>query len=270
MKIEKMHGCGNDFCILDYDEKTDYEKLAVRLCHRKTGIGSDGMIIVKRNPLEMIFYNADGSKAPMCGNGIRCFSRYCLEHGYIKRNKFEVLTGAGKMTVEIVTEYPFMCRVNMGSPIFKNSMIYVSDDLDSFGRVLRIEDMNIPIYSFFMGTVHTVVFVPDFESELLSHAEEICNHRLFTKKTNVNFVQVIDKNTLRVKTFERGVGWTLACGTGCCASAVAAQRLGLSGKGVRVMLELGFLDIELKKNEVYMTGPAVKVFACEYEEEIKC
>lgn len=269
MKIEKMHGCGNDFCVLDYAEGIDYSRLAVKLCSRKTGIGSDGMIIVKQNPLEMLFYNADGSRAPMCGNGIRCFAKYCLEHQYIKRNKFDVLTGAGKMTIEITTEQPFLCRVDMGSPVMNNAMIYVSDELDSFGRVLQVKDIRITIYSFFMGTVHTVVFVPDMESELLNYAEAICRHPLFTRQTNVNFVQVIDDKTIRVKTFERGVGWTLACGTGCCASVVAASRLGLTGTEVRVELELGYLEIEIKKKNVYMTGPAVKVFECELEEEMR-
>ena len=167
MKIEKMHGCGNDFCILEYENNIDYSSLAMTLCNRKIGIGSDGMIVVKQNPLEMLFFNADGSKAPMCGNGIRCFAKYCLEHHLIKRNKIDVLTGAGKMTIEIVTEYPFMCRVDMGLPVMNNAMIYVSDELDSFGRVLQVKDIQVTIYSFFMGTIHTVIFVPDLDLSLI-------------------------------------------------------------------------------------------------------
>lgn len=268
MIIEKMHGCGNDFCVLAYEKDKDYSKLAIKLCNRKTGIGSDGLIIVKNDPLEMLFYNADGSRAPMCGNGIRCFAKYCLEHNLIKRNKFNVITGAGKMVIEITCEYPFMCKVNMGSPIFMNSMIYVSDSIDCFGRVLNLEDKNITIYSFFMGTVHTVIFVPDFDSDILNYAEAICKHKLFTKQTNVNFVQVKDKENIKVKTYERGVGWTLACGTGCCASVVATSKLGFTNSNVCVELELGHLDIEVKKDTVYMIGPAVKVFECEFKEEI--
>ncbi len=267
MKVEKMHGCGNDFCVISYIDNVDFSNLAIKMCNRKTGIGSDGLIVVKENPLEMLFYNADGTKAPMCGNGIRCFSKYCLDHNLIKKNKFNVITGAGKMTIEIMMQYPFMCRVNMGTPIFNNSMIYVSDSLDSFGRVISLNKRAVTVYSFFMGTVHTVVFVPDFESELLAYADAICNHSLYHRKTNVNFVQVINENKIRVKTYERGVGWTLACGTGCCASVVTTSKLGLTQKKVEVELEMGHLEIEVVKDKVLMTGPAVKVFECEFKEE---
>lgn len=267
MLVEKMHGCGNDFCVISYNENIDYSKLALRLCNRKTGIGSDGLVVVKDKPLEMLFYNADGSRAPMCGNGIRCFSKYVYDHKLIKRNKFDVMTGAGKMIIEITSTDPFMCKVNMGSPIFNNSSIYVSDNLDSFGRLLEVNDLKVTAYSFFMGTIHTVIFVDDFKSEILSYAEEICFNKRFTKQTNVNFVQIIDKGHIKVKTFERGVGWTLACGTGCCASVVATSRLGLTYKNVDVELELGHLEIEVKKDNVFMIGPAVKVFECDFKEE---
>ena len=268
MKVEKMHGCGNDFCLIDYKENTDYEKLALKLCNRKTGVGSDGLIVVKRDPLEMLFYNADGSRALMCGNGIRCFALYAYEHKMVNKLKFPVVTGAGQLELEIVNPQNFTCKVYMGKPIFTNQMIYVNDDIDSFGRVIKINDSLITIYSFFMGTIHTVIFVNDFTDNVVEYASKICNNPLFTKKTNVNFVRVINKENIEVKTYERGVGWTLACGTGCCASVVAANRLGLVGTKVKAILELGFLEIELKKNDVFMTGPATKVFECEIKEEI--
>lgn len=268
MIIEKMHGCGNDFCVLSYQEGLDYSKLALKLCNRKTGVGSDGMVVVKQRPLEMIFYNSDGSKAPMCGNGIRCFARYVYEHNLSKKKSFDVVTGAGKMVIEITQTEPFMCKVNMGEPIFNNSMLHITDSIDSFGRVLELKDRMVPIYSLFMGTIHTVIFVPDFESEILVHAEEICKHRLFTRHTNVNFAQIIDKENIKVKTYERGVGWTLACGTGCCAAVVAANKLELVNSKVNVELELGHLIIELTKHSVFMNGPATKVFECEFKEEI--
>ena len=271
MLIEKMHGCGNDFCVLSYEKGIDYSNLAIKLCNRKTGIGSDGMIVVKTNPLEMLFYNSDGSRAPMCGNGIRCFSKYALEHNLVKRSKFDVLTGAGKLTIEVTQEEPFMCKVNMGSPIFNNSVIRVSDGLDCFGRVINVDDLNITVYSFFMGTIHTVIFVDSFEDEILKHALNISKHKLFNECTNVNFVKIIDKHKIKVKTFERGVyDWTLACGTGCCASVVCANKLGLCYQNVEVELELGSLEIEIKKSQVFMTGPAIKVFECEIEEDKLC
>lgn len=267
MKVTKMHGCGNDFCIIKYKEYEDYTALATELCDRKIGVGADGLIIVKEKPLEMIFYNADGSRAPMCGNGIRCFSRYALENGLIKKDKFDVLTLAGKMVIEITSKDPFMCKVDLGSPIFNNQSIYVSDNIDCFGRIVNIGGVNVTTYSFFMGTIHTVVFVDSFDDYVVSLASELSNHPMFNRKTNVNFVKVINPTNIYVKTYERGVGFTYACGTGCCASVVTAHKLGLVENKVRVDLELGHLDIELIKKNVFMTGPAVKTFECEFKEE---
>lgn len=270
MNVWKMHGCGNDFVVIDSKENMRYADLAVQLCDRHIGIGADGFIAVKRDPLEMVYYNADGTKATMCGNGIRCFAKYCWEHGYVKKNKFDVITGAGKLTIEILTEFPFTCRVNMGSPIFQNMMLHVSDNLDFFGRTIEVKDLKITVYSLFMGTVHTVIFVSDWDSEVLKYAESICKHSLFVEQTNVDFVQIIDSSTIRVKTYERGVGWTLSCGTGCCAAVVTAERLKLTDKKVKVLLELGELDIEIQKNKVFMCGSAMKVFECDYKEETEC
>lgn len=266
MKIEKMHGCGNDFCVLEYKDQIDYSQLAIKVCNRKTGIGGDGMIVVKNNPLEMIFYNADGSRAPMCGNGIRCFAKYCFDHALVKQKKLDVLTQAGKKTIEIITDDPFMCKVHMGMPLFQNSLLHIKDDLPSFGRILKLKERNITVYTLFMGTVHTVLFVPDLNSELLNSAEEICNHPLFTQKTNVNFVQVVNRKTIQVKTYERGVGWTLACGTGCCASVVTTSKLGFTDPTVQVLLNLGHLTVHVTDKGVEMIGPATKVFECEYNE----
>lgn len=268
MIVEKMHGCGNDFCVIPYEENKDYKSLAIKICNRKTGVGSDGMIVVKSNPLEMLFYNQDGSMAPMCGNGIRCFSKYAYEHKLFRGKLFDCITGAGVLHLEVTQDDPFMVKVNMGKPNFSNAMIHASDCMNCFDRIISIDDLEIPIYSFFMGTVHTVIFVDSFDDRVLQYADEICNYRLFSKKTNVNFVKVIDKSTLEVRTYERGVGWTLACGTGCCSALVTTAKLGYTKPKARVLLELGYLDIEIDKNgNVFMTGPAVSVFTCEYKED---
>ena len=244
MEFYKMHGCGNDCIVIEYAKAIDYSKLAVRLCDRKLGIGADGLIIVKPKPLEMIFYNQDGTRASMCGNGIRCFARYVYLKQLVKKNTFDVLTLAGIMRIKITNEEPFSCLVSMGRPLYNNQMIHVNDDVDSFGRILTINNYHLTIYSFFLGTIHTVIFVDDLTSDVLKMAKSICENPLFKAKTNVNFVRVIDNHTIELKTYERGVGWTLACGTGACASVVAAERLGLTTGDVLVKLTGGNLKIK--------------------------
>lgn len=267
MEFYKMHGCGNDFIVIEYDKRVDYSKLAVLLCDRKLGIGADGLIIVKKKPLEMIFYNQDGSRASMCGNGIRCFARYVFMKQLVKKSTFDVLTLAGIMRIKITSEEPFSCMVEMGRPLYNNQMIHVNDNVDSFGRILTIKDYHLTIYSFYMGTIHTVIFVEDLRSDVLKMAKSICENSLFKAKTNVNFVHVIDNNTIELKTYERGVGWTLACGTGACASVVAAHRLGLTTGEVLVKLVMGELKIRVDRREnVFMEGPASISFIGETKE----
>lgn len=270
MFFKKMHGCGNDFILIYFEQNLNYVDLAIKLCDRKFGIGADGLIIVKKDPLEMIFYNSDGTRASMCGNGIRCFAKFCFEEKVVSVKKFEVLTQAGIMKVQIVKEDPFLVKVQMGEPLFQNAMIHVSDTVSSFGRILTVGNYHLTIYSFFMATVHTVIFVDSLSSEVLNFAEQICNHPLFKKKTNVNFVHILNQEHIEVKTYERGVGWTLACGTGACASVVTTHKLGLTTDKVEVNLPKGILEIEYHKNQVFMTGPAVCVFSGNYLEETKC
>ncbi|MDE7264070.1 MAG: diaminopimelate epimerase [Anaeroplasmataceae bacterium] len=271
MEFYKMHGCGNDFCIIEYKENEDYSSLATKLCDRRFGIGADGLIVVKRNPLEMIFYNQDGSRASMCGNGIRCFARYAYDKKLVSSKKFDCLTLAGVMKIEITEEQPFSCKVDMGHPSFSNSMIHISDDIKSFGRLLTIDGYSLTIYSFFMGTIHTVIFVDSLESDVLKLAEKICKNRLFKKQTNVNFVHLLDEQHIELKTYERGVGWTLACGTGACASVVTCVRLKLTKNKVSVQLPYGTLKIEVtKKENVFMEGPAVLSYRGKIEELKEC
>ncbi|MDE7161777.1 MAG: diaminopimelate epimerase, partial [Anaeroplasmataceae bacterium] len=213
MEFYKMHGCGNDFCIVEYQDKVAYDKLAIRLCDRRFGVGADGLIVVKKQPLEMIFYNQDGSRASMCGNGIRCFARYVYDKKIVSSKQFDCLTLAGIMKIEITKEDPFQCKIDMGHPSFSNQMIHVSDAVNSFGRLLTIGGYHLTIYSFFIGTIHTVIFVDSLNSKLLNFAEDICKNPLLKKQTNVNFVHIIDEKNIEMRTYERGVGWTLACGT---------------------------------------------------------
>lgn len=260
MNFSKYHGCGNDFVIIDYEEGRDYSALAVKLCDRKIGIGADGLIAVKQNPLEMVFYNMDGSRAPMCGNGIRCFARYCFERGIVKSKTFDVQTLAGVMKIDIVDDKDFSVKVDMGVPLFDNQSIKAADDGDFFGRTIEAAGQKVRIYSFFMGTVHTVVFVDRISDGTTELGDAICRHKLFKEKTNVNFVQVDDDTNFTVRTYERGVGWTCACGTGACAAYVAGKRLGKTQSYVNVRLQYGALKIEQKNQNIFMTGPACLVF----------
>jgi len=254
---------GNDFVLVDHEEVAtfDLEQLAKTLCNRHTGIGADGLIIVKFRPLEMLFYNSDGSTAKMCGNGIRCLAHYLYTSG-ADPSEFTVKTGAGNMPVEITDVEPFLAKVNMGSPDFTPANIPVLTDQSEFIRQpIKVDGKEFELSSVLMGTVHTVVFVDDINTvEIEKIGAAICNLPLFPDYTNVNFVQVIDNNTLCVRTYERGVGLTLACGTGCCAAAVVANKLGYTDTEVKVELAMGTLDIEITAEGVYLQGPAVRVY----------
>ncbi|MDR3180348.1 MAG: diaminopimelate epimerase [Prevotellaceae bacterium] len=259
----KYHGLGNDFILVEEDEVQTFDvgKLAETLCNRHTGIGADGLIVLRQKPrLEMFFYNSDGSTAPMCGNGIRCLAHYLYTSG-LSLDKYVVKTGAGEMLVEVVSEDPFLVRINMGKPDFNPANIPVNVHQSEFiNQTLMIHDEAVTLSSVFMGTVHTVVFVDDLEKvNIEKMGDAICHHPLFPNRTNVNFVQVIDRETLRVRTYERGVGTTLACGSGCCAAAVISEKLGHTGKNVKVELALGALQIEIGEH-VLMTGPAARVY----------
>lgn len=268
--FSKYHGCGNNFVIIKESELQakvqpgSYPELAQKVCDVNTGVGADGMIVVRTEPaLEMVFFNCDGSRAPMCGNGIRCFAHFCREEGIASGSSYPVKTLAGDMIVDVTCDEPFRVRINMGKPVFSRKAINADIECEDYMDLdLALQDgSDISVSSFFMGTIHTVVFVENFEDiDVPRIGEEICNHRFFREKTNVNFVKVIDDATMEVQTYERGVGMTLACGTGACASVVAAGIKGLCGSRADVILKLGTLNIEVAEDgNVYMEGPSEKI-----------
>lgn len=282
LKFSKYHGCGNNFvmvkeaelltylgisggeCICETLETKEYPRFAQKVCDINTGIGADGLIIVREEPdLEMVFYNMDGSRAPMCGNGIRCFAYFCQEEDIREEASYTVKTLAGDMVVEVTGREPFMARIDMGMPILDPAAIAVkSDRVDFMKQELEISDgSKWEVNSLFMGTVHTVVFVDDYDSFDIEYVgRELCEHPTYTEKTNVNFVKVLDDRTVEMKTYERGVGMTLACGTGACATAVVTSMQDLCKSPVEVILQLGSLNIELKDDgRVFMEGPSVKI-----------
>ncbi|ADQ40014.1 diaminopimelate epimerase [Caldicellulosiruptor acetigenus I77R1B] len=276
MLFSKMHGLGNDFIVIDArgKEDIDYNSLAKRMCHRHIGVGADGLLLVldsKLADIRMRIINSDGSEAEMCGNGIRCFSKYVFERGIVKKDKFKVETLAGIIEPELIlNEYGLVekVKVNMGKPSFKRKDIPMQGepDSDAINTSIEVDGKEYKITSLLMGVPHTVLFVDDVEKvDIYTLGPKIERHEVFPRKTNVNFVQVIDKNNIKVRTWERGAGATYACGTGSCASVIASNLNGYTERKANVHLYFGTLEIEWQEDgTVFMTGPAEEVFVGEY------
>lgn len=266
MKFEKYHGLGNDFIIFEEKEVLgrDYQELAKQVCHRKFGVGADGMIVVAPSsnaPFFMKFYNADGSIAPMCGNGIRCFTHYIVNNGLTKDKSFKVDTLAGVLEVTWEKGDQFMVRVYMGEPQYKPSAIPVKTEKNEFIKEkFETSFGSYEVTSLFMGTTHSVILSDSLKNENVEGVgKEIENNPIFPVKTNVNFMEIKTENEVHVNTWERGAGFTYACGTGCCASVVVGRRFGLLSDKVKVNVPGGFMYIELQGDSVYMIGPSEKI-----------
>lgn len=268
MQIEKMHVCGNDFCLVLNDTAYDYSRLARKICNRNTGIGADGLIVVKKEPLEMILYNPDGSRNILSANAMLCFIKYCKDHNIIEKNKLSFYVASQKKTAEILSNYPFSAKINIGEANFNNSMLYVSDCIDSFGRIIKLSDRMPTIYSLSLGAVHTIIFVEDLNSTILNYAREISTHEIFNRGTNVSFVKIIDRGTIKIKSYMINVGWVKCSGLASCAAAIAANKLRLIDNKITASYEDGNLDMSIEKNKINIIGNASKVFECDYKEEI--
>ena len=273
LKFEKYQGAGNDFVIVSEKELIEkgipeYGEFASQVCNRHFGIGADGLIILKyvASMPFMFFFNADGSQAPMCGNGIRCFSHYLVNNHLVAGNEFVVKTVPGDLTIRVNYDEErddFSARVNMGKPIF-NIKELINTEREQFLREkINIDGKEIEISYIFMGTDHSVIFVDDFSDYNIDEiGEKIENYTdLFPKKVNVNFVKVYDRKRIEVITWERGAGRTLACGTGATASAVLARTFGFVDNKVNVKVPGGQLVIEYEggENNAFMTGPSEKI-----------
>lgn len=273
LKFEKYQGAGNDFVIVSEKELIEkgipeYGEFASQICNRHFGIGADGLIILKyvANMPFMFFFNADGSQAPMCGNGIRCFSHYLVNNHLIDGNEFVVKTVPGDLTIRVNYDEEkddFSARVNMGKPIFNIKELINTEKEQFLREKINIDGKEIEISYIFMGTDHSVIFVNDFSDyDIDEIGEKIENYTdLFPKKVNVNFVKVYDRKRMEVITWERGAGRTLACGTGATASAVLAKTFGFVDDKVNVKVPGGQLVIEYEggENDAFMTGPSEKI-----------
>ncbi len=277
MKFTKMHGLGNDFIFFENldNKETDYFSLAIKLCHRQLSIGADGIIAVLPSEiadLRMRIINADGSEANMCGNAIRCFGKYAYERGLVKTTKFNIETFAGIVIPEVIVENGKVnsVRVNMGMPDIRREAIpMLGNETAAINVMIPFGNNEINITSVLMGVPHTVVFVNDLDSvDVKGIGPMIEKHQLFPTGTNVNFVEVLNKNRVKLRTWERGAGATLACGTGSCAATVAAILNEYTDRSVTIELQYGKLEIEwVEDGTVFMTGPAEESFSGEIKLE---
>ncbi|WP_069650203.1 diaminopimelate epimerase [Caloranaerobacter ferrireducens] len=265
LEFTKMHGLGNDFIIFDStkQELPNHNELAKKVCDRHFGIGADGMIVVEHSSnsdIKMLFYNADGSQAPMCGNGIRCFAKYVFDKRLVTNKEFDVETLAGIMRPRITSseEKISFVEVNLGKAYFSSKIIHANTDKEKIlNESIEIDGDTFRISAVVVGSVHAVIFVDDLDKiDINAIGYKIENHQLFPNKINVNFCKIIDDANLQVLTWERGVGQTLACGTGAASAAVISNILHNTSKKVNVHLLGGTVEIEQRDNEVFMTGPA--------------
>lgn len=257
----KYHGLGNDFLILDKKEvkHQDIYRLTKKLCDRHFGIGADGILL--SDGLSMEIYNADGSYAQMCGNGIRCYVKYCYDEGICRDISYDLTCGKQKIPIQILSLDPFMVNVNMGIPLYDADAIGVRKDLYRLPYPFLMKDGTVlKGYSFFMTNTHTVIFVDRLqEDNIMDWGEQICHHPLFQDGTNVDFVQIINTSTLAVRTYERGVGLSLSCGSGACAAFAASHRFKNTSSMMNILFLKGELGVFLEEEHIHMVGSASRI-----------
>ena len=270
LKFSKWHGLGNDFILVDGRETvSDWPGLAPHLCDRHFGIGADGLVVLMdsdKADFRMRIFNPDGSEPEMCGNAIRCIARYVYENSLSSKTEltFDTLAGIIKPQLVLQDGKATTVRVNMGRPqlLRKDIPIKGNDEAKAINEPLEVAGNTYHFTGVSMGNPHAVIFVDDLAQTTINDiGPQIEVHPLFPRKTNVEFVQVLSSDTLRMKVWERGAGPTLACGTGTCATLVAAVLNNKSDRKAKVILDGGELLIEWdSKDYVWMTGPAVEVF----------
>lgn len=271
MKFTKMHGAGNDYIYVNcFEEQIDDPAgLAKKLSDRHFGVGADGLICICPSSVadfKMEIYNADGSQAQMCGNGIRCVGKYVYDRGLTDKTVITVETGAGVKTLWLNLENGAVktVRVCMGSPEFRPDLIPVAAEGEHFiQQPVYIDGEKYLVTALSVGNPHAVIFVDNVDAiDLASLGPKFENHTLFPERINTEFVQIINRKTLKMRVWERGSGETLACGTGATASLVAAAVCGFTGPAAKLILAGGELFIEWDRDEnlLYMTGPAEFVF----------
>ena len=271
MKFWKYHGLGNDFVLSeDLDGALEATPArAARLLNRHTGIGGDGWLLVRRSQscdAAMFLYNSDGSVAEMCGNGLRCFAKHVYDRGIVRKDVFTVETLAGVMTVTVTAKDGVAEAVtaNIGAASFDRASIPMVGEDDCDRITMRALDRDFTVSACRMGVPHAVVFGRDFtDADVLKYGPVLETDPAFPQKANINFANILDDHTVEVRTWERGCGRTLACGTGSSATAVLCHRAGYTGDDVEIRLQEGSLRIQVTSDGVVMTGPAALAFTGE-------
>lgn len=276
MKFTKMHGCGNDYVYVNLFEEnlSDAPKMATIVSDRHFGIGSDGVITIGPSEIadfRMRIYNADGSEAEMCGNGIRCVAKYVFDHKLTDKTEISVETGAGVkyLTLYVVNDKVSQVRVDMGEPILDpNHIPVLSHKNPVIADSIIVGNMEWRMTCVSMGNPHAVVFVKDVKNFPIEQFGPLFEkHERFPKRTNTEFVQVMSRTEVSMRVWERGSDETWACGTGTCATVMACIMNGYTDNKVLVHLRGGDLTIEYNQanNHLFMTGPATEVFQGEIE-----
>lgn len=278
MKFTKMQGCGNDYVYVNgFEEKIPLEQkpaLVQKLSDRHFGIGGDGVIFINPSDVadfEMEMYNADGSRSEMCGNGIRCVAKYVYDKGLTNATEISIVSAGKIKYLQLTVEENKVTRVrvNMGSPILAPELVPVEAEGEQVvDEPITVDGQEYRMTCVSMGNPHAVVFMDGVkEMNLEKIGPSFENHKRFPKRTNTEFVEILDRKNVFMRVWERGTGETLACGTGCCATAVACVLNGLTDNEITVKLLGGEISIEWDReaNLIYMTGPATIVFDGEVE-----
>lgn len=270
LEFTKMHGIGNDYIYIDVAKNRDLKEIFTRysigalvryLSNRNFGIGGDGVIFIEKSMIadfKMRIFNSDGTEAEMCGNGIRCFAKYIYDQKLTEKDILKIETLAGikevkkeKHILEPSKETIEQYVVNMGKPIISGNFS------------ISVLDKNIQLTKILIGNPHAVIFTKDIENiPIKKYGPLIENHKYFPQKTNVEFIEILENNLIKMRVWERGSGETFACGTGSCAAVVAGVSNNLIKRDVKVLLKGGELDInwDKKTNNIYMKGIATKVY----------
>ena len=276
MKFAKMQALGNDYiyadCFRQDLTRVNLPELSRQICDRHFGVGSDGLILVapgKTHKFRMIFYNPDGSEAEMCGNGIRCFARFLYDQDLSKSRIQDIETKAGIIHTEILrTGDSFLICTDIGKPILERKKIPVRGKGETcINENLKLNGRRVTITSLSLGNPHTLIFVKKFDPDWRGIGKEVENHPLFPRRTNVEFVKVLSKRRIRLKIWERGVGETLASGTGASAATVAGVLNHKLERQVKAIFDKGELNMEWRKEDdhLHITGPAISVFSGTYD-----
>ncbi|MCD8048088.1 MAG: diaminopimelate epimerase [Clostridia bacterium] len=271
MRITKMHGIGNDYIYVNCFEETvnDPNRAAKDLSDRHFWVGSDGLVLIKPSEIadfEMDMYNSDGSQAEMCGNAIRCVGKYVYDNKMTDKTRITVATKAGIKILDLSVENGEVAtvRVDMGEPILKPEEIpCLFEGENAIDRDIEVGGQNYKVTCVSMGNPHAVIYMDDIDNLEIEKIGPLFEcHKMFPRKTNTEFLEIIDRENIKMRVWERGAGETWACGTGACAAAVASVLNGLVGRSVTMHLRGGDLKIEWDEatNHIFMTGSAKKVY----------